>query len=146
MADLQFVVYVKTEAEALFAALTDPEQTPHFFMSCRIESSWELGAEVTFIETSRGPGGPTVVTGKVSEVEAPTTLAHTFSMMGQHEEASTIKYSLVQVPGAVKLVIDHTGLTEDSRTGALVGEAWPAILSSLKTWLETGEPLGLTQR
>lgn len=146
MADLQFVVYIKAEAEALFATLTDPEQTPHFFMSCRIESSWESGAPVAFVETSRGPEGPTVVNGTVSAVEAPTTLAHTFAMMGQDDEPSTIRYALVQVPGAVKLVVDHTGLVDGSRTAALVAEAWPAILSSLKTWVETGEPLGLTQR
>ena len=145
MADLQHVVYIRCEPEQLWAALTDPEQTPHFFLSCRIEGAWEVGSTLSFVETSRGPQGPTVVTGTVSELEQPVSLAFTFAIQGMDEGESTVRYRLTKVPNATKLVVDHTGLA-DGRTRALVTEGWPAILSSLKTWLETGDPLGLPQR
>jgi len=146
MADLQHVIYIRTALELLFAALTDPEQTPHFFLNCRIEGRWEVGGDLSFVETSRGPRGPTVVKGQVVAIEPEQVLAYTFAIAQLDEGDSEVRFQLSRVPNATKLVVDHTGLVEASRTLALVTEGWPAILSSLKTWLETGEPLGLPQR
>jgi len=42
-------------------------------------------------------------------------------------------------PDTVKLTLTHRNLTEDAYEG--VGGGWPAILSSLKSLLETGSPL-----
>lgn len=44
----------------------------------------------------------------------------------------------------MKLQVVHTGFTDDeqgARDARDVGEGWPAILSALKTLLETGRPL-----
>ena len=42
-------------------------------------------------------------------------------------------------PGTVKLTMLHEEMTEKAYQG--VSEGWPAILSGLKTLLETGRPL-----
>jgi hypothetical protein len=43
----------------------------------------------------------------------------------------------------VKLTVTHTGYAPGSKEFNGISEGWPAILSGLKTLLETGRPLGI---
>ncbi|GAB3809601.1 SRPBCC domain-containing protein [Micromonospora zhanjiangensis] len=54
---------------------------------------------------------------------------------------STVTFDLEPVGDAVKLTVTHDGGRPGATVLELVGEGWPALLSSLKTLLETGQPL-----
>jgi hypothetical protein len=41
----------------------------------------------------------------------------------------------------VKLTLTHEGFAEDSKFFLGISKGWPAILSALKSLLETGKPL-----
>ena len=47
------------------------------------------------------------------------------------------------MPGLVKLTVTHDDFDPGSVVLVGVTEGWPQILASLKTLLETGEPLAL---
>ena len=57
------------------------------------------------------------------------------------EGHSTCTYELEPAGTAVKLTVTHTMDKPDSKLIGGVSEGWPHLLASLKSLLETGEPL-----
>lgn len=47
----------------------------------------------------------------------------------------------MQPSGCLKLTVIHEGFEPGSTALDMVSHGWPALLASLKTLLETGEPL-----
>jgi len=84
--------------------------------------------------------------GEVLVCEPPRRLAYTFrnefDFQGRPAEASYSRVSFTIEPyeGMVKLTLVHDQLP-DEQTAAGFREGWAPILSSLKTYLETGKPL-----
>jgi uncharacterized protein YndB with AHSA1/START domain len=61
------------------------------------------------------------------------------------EPRSKVTFDMQDVGrGVVKLTVTHDGFTPGSRVLQAISEGWPAVLSSLKTLLETGTPLPAT--
>ena len=48
-------------------------------------------------------------------------------------------------PGVVRLELVHAGFVDEGPAWQRTRAGWPLILSCLKTWLETGEPLTLAR-
>jgi uncharacterized protein YndB with AHSA1/START domain len=62
------------------------------------------------------------------------------------EGYSRLTYELEKKGEAVKLTVIHEIERDDSKLIEATSGGWPAILSSLKSLLETGEPLEETRR
>jgi hypothetical protein len=48
--------------------------------------------------------------------------------------------------GSVRLTVMHDELVEGGETMKGISQGWPAILSSLKSLIETGQPLAMTTK
>lgn len=59
------------------------------------------------------------------------------------EPRATVTFDIEPAGAAVKLTVTHEGFAPDSEMLKGVSSGWPAILSNLKTLLETGETLPL---
>ncbi|HEY1322447.1 MAG TPA: SRPBCC domain-containing protein, partial [Streptosporangiaceae bacterium] len=57
------------------------------------------------------------------------------------EPRSKVTFELAPAGDSVKLTVTHDGFEPGSTVLAGISEGWPALLASLKTLLETGEPL-----
>jgi hypothetical protein len=56
-----------------------------------------------------------------------------------HQKTSRVTYDIEPVKdGVVRLTVTHDGLEPDSEMFHSVSFGWPAVVSALKTWLETG--------
>jgi len=136
-----YVSYIVTTPEKLWAALTGGEFTKQYWYSRRIQSTWSVGAPVTFFD-----GDSDVVTdaGVVLECEPPRRLVYTFRPELSEEARSIgfsrVAFSLEPHQGMVKLTLVHDELP-DEETARGFREGWAPILSSLKTFLETGAPM-----
>ena len=136
------VLYIATTPEKLWAALTRGEFTKTYWYNRRIESDWTVGAPVRFFD-----GDSDVLTdgGVVVECDPPQRLVYTFRPEF-NDEAQQMGYSRVSFTleaheeGLVKLTLVHDELP-DEETAVAFREGWAPILSSLKTFLETGKPL-----
>src|SRR5271157_2878043 len=137
-----YVTYIRTTPEKLWQALTDPEITRRFWFGCRQESEWKTGSPWRIML----PDGRLADSGEILEIGPPRRLAvswrNEFKPELREEGYSRMTYELEeQKGGSVKLTVIH----EMDRPGAKFIEAvstgWPMILSSLKSLLETGEPL-----
>lgn len=59
------------------------------------------------------------------------------------ESRSKVTFDIEPVGGLVKLTVTHDGFDPKSVVLAGVTQGWPQIVASLRTLLETGEPLAL---
>ena len=57
------------------------------------------------------------------------------------ERPSRVTFVLEPNGGAVKLTVTHEDFAEGSKVLPSISGGWPLVLSSLKSILETGQPL-----
>jgi uncharacterized protein YndB with AHSA1/START domain len=136
-----YVSYIATTPEKLWAALTRGEFTKKYWYGRRIESAWTVGAPVTFFDrdTDVKTDG-----GVVLECDPPRKLVYTFRPEFDEEARkspfSRVSFTLEPHESLVKLTLVHDELPDDETVKAF-REGWAPILSSLKTFLESGKPL-----
>jgi uncharacterized protein YndB with AHSA1/START domain len=147
MADSRFVyvTYIRTTPERLWEALIDPEFTRSYWYETRQESEWRPGASWRIII----PDGRIADSGEILEIEPQRRLVlkwrNEFPEL-RAEGYSRVTYELEKQDDSVKLTIIHEIDKPDSKLIEAVSRGWPLILASLKSLLETGEPLEATRR
>jgi uncharacterized protein YndB with AHSA1/START domain len=136
-----YVTYIATTPEKLWKALTDGEFTRRYWGGRRIESYWKVGSPVRHV---RGDGGIDWQ-GEVLQSERPRLLSYTFHMQisNEHrgERPSRVTFELEPTGSVVKLTLTHEDFESGSATFETTRHGWPAIMSSLKSLLESGRPL-----
>lgn len=137
-----YVVYIRTTREKLWAALTQGELSREYWGGRAVESDWQQGSEVVF---RRADGQVDGARARVVEIEPERQLRMLWAR--GDEPATRVTYSLDRAgPEDVKLTVIHERCEPGSVVEDGVREGWPAILSSLKSWLETGAALDATKR
>jgi uncharacterized protein YndB with AHSA1/START domain/DNA-binding transcriptional ArsR family regulator len=135
-----FEVYIRTTPEALWQAITDAAFTLRFFHQSRVVSSWQPGDSVSYWN-----GDELVVDGNVLQAKPPSILVMTWSFRRNPElrddPPSRVTWEIEPLGETCKLTLIHDDFPSETRTFRSVGSGWPMVLSSLKSLLETGEPL-----
>ncbi|WP_426436707.1 SRPBCC family protein [Bradyrhizobium genosp. P] len=133
-----YVTFIETNLEKLWEALTNSEFTRQYWFDTEIRSGWTVGSPVALVM-----GGTTTDTGAILEIDRPRRLAYSFkheldSEMGK-EPATRVVFTLEPVGNVVKLTVTHDGFGPGSKLYEGIAKGWPAILSGLKSLLETGK-------
>jgi uncharacterized protein YndB with AHSA1/START domain len=141
-----YVIYIRTTPEKLWDALTRPEFTRTYWAGCWQDCTWEQGASWKLMI----PDGRLGDAGEVLEVEKPRKLVlswrNEFLPELRTEGFSRCTMELEPMGDMVKLTVTHEIDKPGSKFIASVSTGWPAILSSLKSLLETGDSLDQTKR
>jgi uncharacterized protein YndB with AHSA1/START domain len=135
-----YVSYIETTPEKLWEALTSGDFTERYWFGVRLRSDWKVGS--TF-EMVRGDGTVSDA-GEVVEYDRPRRLAYTFVNLSdeyKNDLPALATFVLEPYGNLVKLTLTHQGFAEGSKFFSGISKGWPAILSSLKSILETGRPL-----
>ncbi|MFD1677700.1 SRPBCC family protein [Alicyclobacillus fodiniaquatilis] len=141
-----YVTYIATTSEKLWRALTEGEFTSQYFFSRRIKSDWQVGAPVHY----HRPNGDLDVFGEVLAANPYTHLSYTWSVPGdvtEREEPTRVTFDIESIDETtVKLTLKHENLLpedwfEEGQGFYGYNNGWPAILSNLKTYMETGKAL-----
>ncbi|UQA59787.1 SRPBCC family protein [Polyangium aurulentum] len=143
-----YVTYIATTPEKLWTALTDGKFTQEYWGGRRVESDWKPGSPVFFRTTN---GAPDVVRAKVIEVDPPSRLVMSWTREIAPQTplppATRVIFTIDPAgPVNVKLTVVHEEFEPGSEVEDGLRNGWPAILSSLKSLLETGEALDISKR
>jgi uncharacterized protein YndB with AHSA1/START domain len=149
-----YAIFVRTTPEKLWEALTSGEFTKKYWFGFRIEVEQKTGGAVRILP----PKGMEAVgdhTGKVLVCEPGRKLVYTWNPKDKPELAkkrdglSRVTYELTPMGPQVKLRLIHENLLPEDieknpNTFRGVNNGWPAVLSSLKSLLETGEAIAFS--
>jgi uncharacterized protein YndB with AHSA1/START domain len=140
-----YEIFIRAPRERVWNALIDPEYTTRYFHGTRFESSFEPGAPYVsrIVEQDR-----LAVDGTIEVFEPPSRLVYTWHPLYDAEMAaeppSRVEWTLTPATedGAVtRVTMRHGDLAMSPKTWESVRVGWVAIIDSMKTLLETGEPL-----
>jgi len=139
-----YVTHINTSPEKLWTALTNPDFTQQYWGGRRVQSDWTTGASIKHQKAD----GAIELRGEVLQADPPRLLAYTF-LSPPHEgspveKPTRVTFEISVAFGVTKLVVTHDGFEPGSRLFPEISNGWPAILSSLKTLLESGTALPFT--
>jgi uncharacterized protein YndB with AHSA1/START domain/DNA-binding transcriptional ArsR family regulator len=135
-----YVTYIASTPEKVWEALTDADLTAAYWGHSNV-SDWRPGSRWEHVRTD-GSGIADVV-GTVVESEPPTRLVTTWAAPeneGRQDKYSRVTYDIQPHEDIVRLTVTHEDLGDEGER-ADVASGWPAVLSNLKSLLETGSPL-----
>lgn len=138
MNQFRYLLHIAAPAERVWAALTENALWQKYWDEWQIESDWQPGSRVTF-----HTGGQFFSAGEILQAEVPQLLEYTWPNPPEEQGDAPVERLLWELdesgPGTTRLRFTHSNLGDDVFLS--VSEGWPAILSSLKSLLERGEPL-----
>ncbi|MDX3248306.1 metalloregulator ArsR/SmtB family transcription factor [Streptomyces sp. ME18-1-4] len=135
-----YVTYIASTPEKVWDALTDADLTAAYWGRSNI-SDWRPGSRWEHRRTD-GTGIADVV-GTVVESERPTRLVTTWASPdeeGRADRHSRVTFDIRPHADIVRLTVTHEDLNDEGELAAVSG-GWPAVLSNLKSLLETGRTL-----
>jgi uncharacterized protein YndB with AHSA1/START domain len=136
-----YVTYIRAPQQKVWDALTQPDFQRQYWFGMHIESDFKAGSpwKLAFVD------GRIADEGEVLESDPPRRLViswrHQMRPELTAEGAARASFDIEPAEGSVKLTVIHEIDRADSRLIEAVSGGWPSILSSLKSLLETGEPL-----
>jgi uncharacterized protein YndB with AHSA1/START domain/DNA-binding transcriptional ArsR family regulator len=134
-----YVIYINAKAEQVWQALTDADLTTKYWGHANV-SDWQPGSSWQHLRADGS--GIADVTGKVIEAKPPTRLVITFedSTEERANGSSVVTFLVEPHEEIVRLTVTHDNLPNvDMLNG--ISKGWPAVLSNLKSLLETGSVL-----
>jgi uncharacterized protein YndB with AHSA1/START domain len=140
MKSFYYTSYIKTTPKELFAALTTTAFTERYWFGRQFKTDWQLGSKIEVLDDK----GEVDWVGKVVAYEPYKKLAYTFRLECKpalkNDEPSLVTFKLeLEGKATVKMTVLHEQLTQGAFDD--VSEGWPAILSNLKSLLESGKSL-----
>jgi len=139
-----YTTYIETTPEKLWEALTNSEFSKRYWFGTEVRSDWNVGSPFALVTD-----GKTSDTGEILEADRPRRLSYTFKHElfeeMRNEPATKVVFTLEPYGNIVKLTVTHEGFMEGSKLLGAVSNGWPAILSGLKSLLETGKVLAVSR-
>ncbi|HTR40771.1 MAG TPA: SRPBCC family protein [Pseudomonadales bacterium] len=147
-----YATFIRTTPEKLWAALTSGDSSVKYWMGFRIELEQKVGGTIHIYP----PKGSTHTCGdhegKVLECEPNRKLVYTWNQNDQPDVAakrsgpSRVTYEITPMGEQVRFRLIHENLLPDDmeknpNTHRGINNGWPAVISSLKSLLETGEAI-----
>jgi DNA-binding transcriptional ArsR family regulator/uncharacterized protein YndB with AHSA1/START domain len=149
-----YTTYIRTTPERLWQALTDPAFTDRYW-GISFDTDWERGSPMVWNHRGLTISDPAQVVLESEPYRRLSYTWHTFTPellaqldLGEERTArvaseprSKVTFELEEMGEVVKLTVVHDDLEPDGVTATLISQGWASVLSTLKTFLETGEPL-----
>lgn len=141
---LTLVVTLVIEAtpDRVWQALIDPDRSRRWWFGGRVHSDWRVGGPIAWLDAD----GRSLIVGELTAVEPVERLAHTFSATWSPETAAdpTSHYEWLLTPMGehlTRVTLTHADVPVGTPTAEQVDGGNSLVLSSLKTYLETGRTM-----
>lgn len=155
-AEFVYVTYIRTTPEKLWEALISGDFSQKCWFGFRIEVEQKAGGTLRILPP-KGMEDHGDHTGTVLVYEPNRKRVYTWNskdkpeVANKRESPSRVTYELTPVGQQVRLRLIHENLLpedigKDPNTMRGINNGWPAVLSSLKSLLETGETINFPLR
>lgn len=134
-----YVTYIEATTDKVWHALTDADLTAEYWGGRNV-SDWQVGSRW---EHRRDGGSQTAaVAGEVLESLAPTRLVYTWAAPDAEADAnpSRVTFDIEPFGDIVRLTVTHEDLADETARTE-VANGWAAVVSNLKSMIETGHVL-----
>jgi uncharacterized protein YndB with AHSA1/START domain len=149
-----YTTYIKTTPQKLWQGLTDPAFTRRYW-GTEFASDWRAGSTMTWEERGSKTADPEQVVLESDPYRRLSYTWHTFTpewaeAAGVDDETlakiaaeprSKVTFDIEPLGETVKLTVVHDGFEPGSTVREMIQHGWPALISGLKTLLETGSTL-----
>jgi uncharacterized protein YndB with AHSA1/START domain len=139
-----YTIYIAATPEQVWQALTSAEFSRKYFFGNAVEVELKVGGAFVV----RTPDGAPHISGEVFQCEPPRKLTVTFNVnwpaLIDKLGPTLVSYEIEPAGNVVRLTMTESHdrpIDDDILSGGRQG--WPAILSSLKSLLETGHALAV---
>jgi uncharacterized protein YndB with AHSA1/START domain len=139
--ELVYTTYIKTTPEKLWAAITNPEFARQYWGGHVNISDWKKGS--TWRHEYTNEGNAVRVKGKVLESTPPKRLVISWFEPSNEADVSTVTFEIEPVQDLVRLDVIHGDFKPGSTMVGKVSRGWPLVLSSMKSFLETGKAIDI---
>ncbi|AWC25137.1 SRPBCC family protein [Aminobacter sp. P9b] len=136
-----YVTYILSTPAKVFEAITKPDVARRYWGHENV-SDWNPGSKWEHV---RANDERTVeLVGNVIDVSPPTRLVISWANASQAADPashSRVTFDIDEYEGMVRLTVSHDELEAGSGMANGISKGWPIVLSSLKSFLETGRAL-----
>jgi uncharacterized protein YndB with AHSA1/START domain len=135
MTSLNFDIYVRSGPERVWAVLADPGKVPSEGFGMSFHADWDAPR----FPGRAGEKEPSSRSTVVQRLTCEWLQTDHLAANGGHP--SVVSFELTAMGDVTRLSLVHRHLAPDSSYLKAVAPGWPMLLSSLKSLVETGEPL-----
>ena len=135
-----YVTYIAASLERVWEALTKADLTEQYWFGYRVTADGKAGDHMTAFN----PAGKQAHDDPIIESDPPRRLVYDWKPLYkdmQGERPSRVTFELEAFKDQTKLTVVHDQFDEGSKIFGMISKGWPAVLSSLKSFLETGKGL-----
>jgi uncharacterized protein YndB with AHSA1/START domain/DNA-binding transcriptional ArsR family regulator len=152
-----YTTFIRTTPERLWQALTEPAFTRRYWQGTEFDTDWKTGSSMTLRNHDKGyeVADPEQMVIESDPYRRLSYTWHTFTEewaraydLGEEfrarvaaERRSKVTFDIEDLGQSVKLTVLHDDFDPGSTVLESVSQGWPAVISSLKTLLETGDIL-----
>lgn len=136
-----YVTYIVATPEKVFEAIIKPEIARRYWGHENV-SDWKPGSDWQHVRDNEERRVDLV--GKVLEIMPPKRLVISWADPAQAEDPasySRVTFAIEPYDAMVRLTVTHDELEAGSGMEKGIQHGWPIVLSSLKSFLETGNPI-----
>ncbi|KKX30531.1 SRPBCC family protein [Rhizobium sp. LC145] len=136
-----YVTYIAATPEKVYEAITKPELARRYWGHENV-SDWRPGSKWEHVRAD--DNRKIELVGEVVEAARPSRLVITWAGASQAADPasySRVTFEIEEYEDMVRLTVTHDELEAGSAMASGITKGWPVVLSSLKSFLETGRGL-----
>lgn len=133
-----YVSYIRATPEKVFDAITNPKIAGLYWGHENV-SDWQPGSRWDHIRANESR--TVELSGDVVEHSPPRRLVISWSSASRYDDKaqhSRVTFDIEPYQDMVRLTVTHDDLEPGSGMDSGIRKGWPIVLSSLKSYLETG--------
>lgn len=131
-------IYIDTTPEKLWEAITVPKITKQYWLHENV-SDWKKHSKWHHADSNSN--NAVRVAGTILEIIPNQLLVWTWTDPSDETDSSEVILNIKPVKDSVYLHVKHHKFKPGSKMIDGITEGWPQVLSSMKSFLETGRPL-----
>ncbi|MDB6027386.1 MAG: polyketide cyclase [Verrucomicrobiales bacterium] len=134
-----YTMFIRSTPKKTWDAITKPEFTRQYWAGIANVSDWKAGSKWEHVAKN----DEVWITGKVVESIPARKLVVSWADPDDLKDKSRVTFELEQIEDMVCLTVTHDKFTTGSKMAGKVSGGWPRVLSSMKSFLETGKGLNV---